>query len=49
MLCAKFGENWPNGSGEDENVKDYNNNDDGQWINFDKKGSLEPSAQVSIK
>ena len=21
MLCAKFGWNWPNGSGEDENVK----------------------------
>ena len=21
MLCAKFGRNWPSGSGEDENVK----------------------------
>ena len=21
MLCTKFGWNWPNGSGEDENVK----------------------------
>ena len=21
MLCAKFGWNWPSGSGEDENVK----------------------------
>ena len=29
--------------------KDYNNNDDGQWTNFDQKSSLEPSAQVSIK
>ena len=23
MLCARFGRNWPNGSGEDENVKKF--------------------------
>ena len=52
MLCAKFGWNWPSGSGEeDENVKVYDNDDDnidvGQQTNFDQKSSLEPLAQVS--
>ena len=52
MICAKFGWNWPCGSGEeDENVKSLrhndNNDDDGQGTNFDQKSSLEPSAQVS--
>ena len=39
MLCAKFGWNWPRGSGEEDNdVKSYNNNN-GQ--NYDQKSSLE--------
>ena len=57
MICAKFGWNWPCGSGEeDENVKSLrhnnhndNNDDDGQRTNFDQKGSLEPLAQLSQK
>ena len=36
---------------QDENVKVYDNdsddNDDGQWTNYDQKSSLERSAQVS--
>ena len=52
MLYAKFGWNWLSGSGEeDKNVKSlrklYNDND-GQRTNYDKKSSLEPSAQVSL-
>mgnify|MGYP003692233907 CR=1 FL=1 len=55
MHCAKFGGNWPSGSGEeDENVKIYhndnnndnNNDDNGQRTKFDQKSSFEPSAQV---
>ena len=46
MLGAKFGWNWPSGSGEqDDNVKVYDsndNNDDRKW-----KSSLEFLAQVS--
>ena len=42
MLCAKFGWNWPRGSGEDENVKslqtENNNNNNGQPT-FDQKSS----------
>jgi hypothetical protein len=31
MICAKFGYNWPSGSGEEvENVKVYGQTDDGQ-------------------
>ena len=45
MLCAKFGGNWPSGSGEeDENVKSLRQR---QRTNFDQKSSLEPLAQVS--
>ena len=58
MLCAKFGWNWSNGSGEeDNNVKttlttDNNDNDDnddndGQRTNFDEKSSYDPLVQVS--
>ena len=49
MLSAKFGWNWSSDYGEeDENVKLYDNNfdgdkDDGQRTNFDKKNSLEGS------
>ena len=33
MLCAKFGWNWPSGSGEeDENVKVKNNANNGQIV-----------------
>ena len=28
---------------------DDNNDDEGQWTNFDQKSSLEPWAQVSLK
>ena len=50
MICAKFGWNWPSGYGEEDKMKiwkvyDHNNdkeNDNGQWTNFDQKGSLEP-------
>ena len=53
MLCAKFGWNWPSGSGEEDitwKVYDnYNINDDGKRTNFDQKSSLEPLAQVSSK
>ena len=46
MLCAKFGLNWPTGSGdEDENVKRFTTTT--TTTNFDQKSSLEPSAQVS--
>ena len=51
MLCAKFGRNWPSGSGEeDENVKSLQT--DGQTdrrTTGDQKSSLELSAQVSLK
>ena len=43
MLCAKFGWNWPSGSGEEDitwKVYDnYNINDDGKRTNFDQKSS----------
>ena len=29
------------------NNKEDDNDDDGQWTNFDQKNSFEPSAQVS--
>ena len=45
MLFAKFGWNWPSGSGEDENVKSLRQQR--RRTNFDPKNSLEPSAQVS--
>jgi hypothetical protein len=45
MICAKFISNWPNGSGEVENVNVYRQTDDGQKaISI---SSLELSAQVS--
>ena len=54
MLCAKFGWNWPGGSGEeDENVKsdneNNNDNDDEQQTNCDQKNSLEHLTQMSLK
>ena len=49
MLCAKFGWNWPSGSGEeDENVKSLRQRQQQgrqQRTNFDKKNSLGPLAQ----
>ena len=51
MLRAKFGWNWPSGSGEvDENVKSLRQQRRKRWrqrTNFHQKSSLEPSAQVS--
>ena len=54
MFCAKFGWNWPSGSGEeDENVKSLQTDrqTDGQTdrrrTTSDQKSSLELSAQVS--
>ena len=43
MICAKFDRNQPS---SDENVKSFENDDDGQRTNFDHKSSLEPLAQV---
>ena len=38
MFCAKFSWNWPSGFGEDdEKVKNYDNDDDGQGKNCDQK------------
>ena len=43
MFCAKFGGNWPSGSGqEDENVKSLQR--DRQRTTGDQKSSLEPSS-----
>ena len=43
MFCAKFGGNWPSGSGqEDENVKSLQT--DRQRTTGDQKSSLEPSS-----
>ena len=54
MLCAKFGYNWPSGSGEEvENRKSLQTDGqtDGQTdrrrTKGDQKSSLELSAQVS--
>jgi hypothetical protein len=56
MLCAKFGQNWSSGSGEEvKNVKslqtDRQTTDarqtDGRQTKSDQKSSLELSAQVS--
>ena len=57
MLCAKFGWNWPSGSGEeDENVKSLQTDrQTDRWTDRrtdrrttgDQKSSLELSAQVS--
>jgi hypothetical protein len=51
MLCAKFGQNWSNGSGEEvKNVKSLQTDDrqtDGRQTKSDQKSSLELSAQVS--
>ena len=55
MLCAKFGWNWPSGSGEeDENVKSLQTDrqtdrrqTDRRRTTGDQKSSLELSAQVS--
>jgi hypothetical protein len=50
MICAKSGENWPSGFGEEvENVKVYRQTDgktDGRTTG-DQNSSLELSAQVS--
>ena len=47
MLCAKFGSNWPTGSGEEvENVKRFQT-DRGRQTTGYQKSSLELSAQVS--
>ena len=45
MLCAKFGSNWPSGSGDDKSERVYNN--DRQQTIFDQKSLLELLAQVS--
>jgi hypothetical protein len=51
MICAKFGQNWPSGSGEEvENVKVYRQTDgqtNGRPTKGDQNSSLELSAQVS--
>jgi hypothetical protein len=56
MLCAKFGQNWSSGSGEEvKNVKSLQTTDrqtddrqtDGRQTKSDQKSSLELSAQVS--
>ena len=48
MICAKFDRNQPSSDGEeDENVKSFENDDDGQRTTFDQKSSLGPLAQVS--
>ena len=52
MLCAKFGWNWPSGSGEeDENVKSLRQcqreRQRRTMAMDDQKSSVEPSAQVS--
>ena len=58
MLCAKFGCNWPCGSGEeDENVKSLQTDGrtdgcpdrrrEGRRTKGEQKSSLELSAQVS--
>jgi hypothetical protein len=51
MLCAKFGQNWSSGSGEEvKNVKSLQTDDrqtDGRQTKSDQKSSLELSAQVS--
>ena len=49
MLCAKFGWNWPSGSGEeDENVKRLQT-DGRTQTTCDQKSSTELSAQVRLK
>ena len=53
ILCAKFGWNWPSGSGEeDENVKSFTDGrtdrqTDSRRTTVDQKSSLELSAKVS--
>jgi hypothetical protein len=57
MLCAKFGQNWSSGSGEEvKNVKSLQTDrrqttdarqTDGRQTKSDQKSSLELSAQVS--
>jgi hypothetical protein len=51
MLCAKFGQNWSSGSGEEvKNVKSLQTDDiqtDGRQTKSDQKSSLELSAQMS--
>jgi hypothetical protein len=51
MICAKSGQNWSSGSGEEvENVKVYRETDDKtdrRRTTGDQKSSLELSAQVS--
>ena len=44
MCCAKFGWNWPSGSGEDENIKSLQT--DRQQSTSDHKSSMELSDQV---
>jgi hypothetical protein len=50
MICAKFGLNWPSGSGKEvENVKVYGQTDrrTDRRTTGDQNSSLELSAQVS--
>ena len=51
MMCNKFVWNWPSGSVEEgEKVKNNNNVDydnNGKRTIYDRKSSLDPSAQVS--
>ena len=51
MFCAKFGSNWPKGSGEEyENVKSLRRQQQQQRQTtdyFDQKRSLNPLAKVS--
>jgi hypothetical protein len=45
MICAKSGQNWPSGSGEEvKNVKILQT--DGRWTTGDQKNSLELSALI---
>ena len=46
IFYAKFGWIWASGSGEDKLWKVYDNDDDGQQTNFQKKYSLKFWAQV---
>jgi hypothetical protein len=50
MICAKSGQNWPSGSGEEvENVKSLQTDGrtNGRRTTGDQKSSLDLSAQVS--
>ena len=47
MLCAKFGWNWPSGSGEEDWKCEKFTTTTMTMENFDQKSSLEPLAQLS--